>query len=106
LAEANAIAHLASQVIVVGDHLRKSQSQGKVTFMAQVFRLPVIIEQDEDGIFIVECPVLQGCHSYGYTLEEALENIKDAIRLHIEARRQLGEPLPTNVQVREVEVIV
>jgi predicted RNase H-like HicB family nuclease len=80
--------------------------QGKLTFMAQVFRLPVIIEQDEDGIFIVECPVLQGCHSYGYTLEEALENIKDAIRLHIEARRQLGEPLPTNVQVREVEVIV
>jgi predicted RNase H-like HicB family nuclease len=74
--------------------------------MAQVFRLPVIIEQDEDGIFIVECPVLQGCHSYVYTLEEALENIKDAIRLHIEARRQLGEPLPTNVQVREVEVIV
>jgi predicted RNase H-like HicB family nuclease len=74
--------------------------------MAQVFRLPVIIERDEDGVFIVECPVLQGCHSYGYTLEEALENIKDAIRLHIEARRQLGEPLPSELQVREVEVVV
>ena len=105
MAEANAVAYLLAK-LSVGDHLRKSQKQGTVTFMAQVFRLPVIIEQDEDGIFIVECPVLQGCHSYGYTLEEALENIKDAIRLHIEARRQLGEPLPTNVQVREVEVIV
>ena len=105
MAEANAIAHLLAK-LSVDDHLCKSQMQGTVTFMAQVFRLPVIIEQDEDGIFIVECPVLQGCHSYGYTLEEALENIKDAIRLHIEARRQLGEPLPTNVQVREVEVIV
>ncbi|MFA0750124.1 MAG: hypothetical protein SLRJCFUN_000527 [Candidatus Fervidibacter sp.] len=80
--------------------------QRMVTFMAQVFRLPVIIERDEEGVFIVECPVLQGCHSYGYTLEEALENIKDAIRLHIEARRQLGEPLPTEVQVQEVEVVV
>jgi len=69
--------------LLVGDHLRKSQKQGAVIFMTQVFRLPVIIEQDEDGVFIVECPVIQGCHSYGYTLEEALENIKDAIRLHI-----------------------
>ena len=67
--------------------------------MAQVFRLPVIIERDEEGVFIVECPVLQGCHSYGYTLEEALENIKDAVRLPIEARHQLGGPLPTEMHL-------
>jgi predicted RNase H-like HicB family nuclease len=78
--------------------------QGTVTFMAQVFRLPVIIEQDEDGIFIVECPVLQGCHSYGYTLEEALENIKDAIQLCIEERMAHGEP-PLSAEWCEVEIV-
>jgi predicted RNase H-like HicB family nuclease len=76
-----------------------------VTFMAQVFRLPVIIERDEDGVFIVECPVLQGCHSYGDTLEEALENIREAIQLCIEGRVAQGEP-PLSADWREVEVLV
>jgi predicted RNase H-like HicB family nuclease len=80
-------------------------NEGTVTFMAQVFRLPVIIEQDEDGIFIVECPVIQGCHSYGYTLEEALENIKEAIQLCIEERVAHGEP-PLSADWCEVEIVV
>ncbi|NLV26576.1 MAG: type II toxin-antitoxin system HicB family antitoxin [Methanomicrobiales archaeon] len=43
--------------------------------------LKVIIEEDtEDGGFIVSCPALPGCHSEGETVEEALENIKDAIQ--------------------------
>jgi len=73
--------------------------------MAQVFRLLVIIEQDEDGVFIVECPVIQGCHSYGYTLEEALENIKEAIQLCIEERVAYNE-LPLSAEWCEVEVVV
>ncbi len=73
--------------------------------MAQVFRLPVVIEQDEDGVFIVECPVIQGCHSYGYTLEEALKNIEEAIQLCIEERLMHGEP-PLSADWREVEVLV
>jgi predicted RNase H-like HicB family nuclease len=39
----------------------------------------VIIEQDEAGWFVVECPALPGCLSQGKTREEAIENIKDAI---------------------------
>jgi len=46
---------------------------------------PIIIEADSDGYF-VSCPVLQGCCSQGDTYEEAVENIRDAIRLHIEDR--------------------
>ena len=38
----------------------------------------VIIEEDEDGIFVAECPSLPGCISQGKTRAEALENIKDA----------------------------
>jgi len=36
--------------------------------------LPVIVEQDEDNIYIVSCPVFKGCHSYGKTIEEENEN--------------------------------
>ena len=40
----------------------------------------IIIEQDEDGAFVVECPALPGCISQGRTRKEAIENIQDAIR--------------------------
>ena len=42
---------------------------------------PIIIEQDKDGVFIVECPVLKGCRSYGRNVDEALENIREAIEV-------------------------
>jgi predicted RNase H-like HicB family nuclease len=29
---------------------------------------PVIVEQDDDGVFIVECPIIKGCRSYGHTI--------------------------------------
>jgi predicted RNase H-like HicB family nuclease len=45
---------------------------------------PVIIEQDEDGTYIVECPILQGCRSYGNTIDEAMNNISEAILSCIE----------------------
>ncbi len=40
----------------------------------------VTIDRDEDGVFVVECPSIPGCVSQGKTKEEAVENIKDAIR--------------------------
>jgi predicted RNase H-like HicB family nuclease len=64
---------------------------------------PVAIHQDGDGVYIAVCPVLQGCHSYGHTLDEALTNIREAIEAHIEARRLVGDPLP-RLEVVEVEV--
>ncbi|OGN18762.1 MAG: hypothetical protein A3I32_01485 [Candidatus Yanofskybacteria bacterium RIFCSPLOWO2_02_FULL_45_10] len=47
------------------------------------FNLPIIIEQDKDGYF-VSCPQLSGCYSQGESYEEAVENIKDAITLHLQ----------------------
>ena len=52
--------------------------------------LPIVIEADADGYF-VSCPALQGCYSQGDSYEEALANIKDAIRLHIENRAEEGK---------------
>jgi len=48
-------------------------------------RLPIVVESDGDGYFVF-CPALQGCYSQGETYQEAVENIEDAIRLHIEDR--------------------
>lgn len=39
------------------------------------------LEQDKDGVFIVSCPVYKGCRSYGYTIDEAIENITEAIEV-------------------------
>jgi len=47
-------------------------------------RFPVIVEVDEDGYYIVSCPLFKECHSYGETIEEALENIKEVIEMCLE----------------------
>jgi predicted RNase H-like HicB family nuclease len=67
--------------------------------------LPIIIEADSDGYF-VSCPGLQGCYSQGETYEEAVENIKDAIRLHIEDRLADSEDIPehTTISLSTVEI--
>jgi predicted RNase H-like HicB family nuclease len=69
--------------------------------------LPIVIEGDADGYF-VSCHALQGCYSQGDTYEEAVENIKDAIRLHLQDRIASGEEIPEHVSVSlsTVEVAV
>jgi predicted RNase H-like HicB family nuclease len=52
--------------------------------------LPIVVEADTEGYF-VSCPALQGCYSQGENYEQAVKNIKDAIRLHIEDRLANGE---------------
>jgi predicted RNase H-like HicB family nuclease len=73
----------------------------------QQLTLPVVVEADSDGYFI-SCPALQGCYSQGDRYEEAIENIKDAIRLHLEDRMADGEGIPEYVSVSfsTVEVAV
>ena len=70
------------------------------------YRYSVIIEKDEDGVYIASCPAFPGCHAQGDTYEEAMENIKDAINLNIAARRDLGEPIPLETAIDEVEIHV
>ena len=48
-------------------------------------RYRVLIEQDEDGAFVAEVPVLPGCISEGNTREEAVKNIREAISLYLES---------------------
>jgi len=64
----------------------------------------VTIFQDEDGVYIAECPSIPGCVSQGTTQEEAEANIQDAIRECIEVRAEKG--MPITVLTRQVEVQV
>lgn len=71
-----------------------------------IMRWRILIEQDEDGMFIAECPSLPGCISQGETRKEALESIQDAIRGYIESLRKHEEPIPPSIQEEVVEVLV
>jgi predicted RNase H-like HicB family nuclease len=62
------------------------------------FLLPIVIEKDKKGYFVF-CPTLQGCYSQGDSYEEAIANIEDAIRLHLEDRLASDEPIPTSEMV-------
>ena len=64
----------------------------------------VLIEPDEDGVFVAEVPVLPGCISQGRTRAEAIENIKEAIAAYTESLHQHGEPVPTPITEEVVEV--
>jgi antitoxin HicB len=67
-------------------------------------RYRVIIEADEDGVFVAECPALPGCISQGATRAEALENIKEAIEAYLESLRKHDEPIPPPIYEETVEV--
>jgi predicted RNase H-like HicB family nuclease len=65
-------------------------------------KFSVTLDQDEDGVWVVECPAIPGCVSQGATKDEALENIKEAIALCLEVRAEKGIPL--TIETRQVEV--
>ncbi|MGA7953637.1 MAG: type II toxin-antitoxin system HicB family antitoxin [Gloeobacterales cyanobacterium] len=65
----------------------------------------VIIEPDEDGIYIVEVPALPGCIAQGRTRVEAIDNIKDAIAAYLESLAAHGEPIPPPISEEIVEVV-
>ena len=52
-------------------------------------QFPVFIEKDEDGFYVVECPVFNGCYTQGRTLDEALKNIKEVIELCLEEEENI-----------------
>ncbi len=64
----------------------------------------ITISQDEDGMYIAECPSIPGCVSQGATEQEAEKNIQEAIKECLEVRAEKGMPL--TVTIREIEVMV
>ncbi|MBE3097666.1 MAG: type II toxin-antitoxin system HicB family antitoxin [Planctomycetes bacterium] len=67
-------------------------------------KLIVTLERDETGMIVAECPAIPGCISQGKTEDEALANVREAIRACLESRAANGMPL--TVATREIEVSV
>jgi len=63
----------------------------------------VLIEQDEDGMYIAKVPDIQGCYTQGKTVEQAMERIKEAVQVCLEAEKGSYPPLKF-VGVQQIEV--
>lgn len=66
----------------------------------------VLIEQDEEGVFVAEVPALPGCLSQGKTRAEVLKNIQEAIEAYLESLRAHDEPVPPSIDEEVIEVAV
>ncbi len=62
------------------------------------YKFSVVIEKDKDGYFAF-CPELQGCYTQGDTYEEVMENINDAIHLHVQDRIENNEEIQRSESV-------
>lgn len=51
----------------------------------KMLNFTVLIEQDEDGVYVVKVPDIAGCYTQGRTVEQAMERIKEAIQVCLEA---------------------
>ncbi len=75
----------------------------------KVYDFKVLLEPDEEtGGYVVSCPVLPGCYTQGDTIDEALENIKEAILLCLEDIRAQNQSIPdmSGVLISSVAVAV
>jgi predicted RNase H-like HicB family nuclease len=69
----------------------------------------IIIEQDEAGYYVAECPALKACYTQGKTYEEVIANIKDVIAMCLEDLKERGERIPRQpeiIGVQRVEIAV
>ena len=70
----------------------------------RMMKYRVVIEPDEDGVFVAECPTLPGCVSQGKTRAEALANIKDAMTGYLASLKKHGEPVPPPISEEIIEI--
>lgn len=84
---------------------RDSQEEGAGRAVMKARKFAVSLSSDEDGFVVAGCPALPGCHSQGRTRQEALNNIKEAIRGYVASMRKHEEPVP-EADWEVVEVIL
>ena len=69
-------------------------------------RFRVLIEQDEDGVFVAQVPSLPGCITQGETRSQAVANAEEAIAAYLESLSERGEAIPPSIDNEFVEVAV
>lgn len=71
----------------------------------RTYHYTVIFEREPDGGYVVHCPALPGCHSQGGNLDEAQDNIKEAITVYLESLHDHNEPIPEeDIYIRPIQV--
>lgn len=71
------------------------------------YRYTIILDRQPDGGFHAYCPALRGCHSQGDSLDEAVDNMREAIEAYIESLAAHGEPIPTeDLLIQPLEIAV
>lgn len=70
-------------------------------------RYTIILDHQPCGGYHVFCPALPGCHTEGDTVDEAIENIKEAISLYVDSLKAHGDQVPTeDLMFKPIEVAV
>jgi len=65
----------------------------------------VIFEKEEQGGYHVFCPVLPGCHTQAETVEEGVQNIREAIQLYVDSLIEDGLPIPEeDILIKPIEI--
>jgi predicted RNase H-like HicB family nuclease len=71
------------------------------------YRYTIILDREPDGGFHAYCPALRGCHSQGDSLDEAIDNIREAMEAYLESVEAHGEPIPReDLLIKPVEVAI
>jgi predicted RNase H-like HicB family nuclease len=71
-----------------------------------LMKFRIIVEPDEDGVFVATVPSLPGCVSQGPTRDEALRNVREAIEGYVESLRERNEPIPPSIHEEVIDVAV
>lgn len=72
--------------------------------MVKISNYTVLIEQDEDGLYVVKVPDISGCYSQGKTVEQALQRVKEAIEVCIEAEKNVNYKPLKFIGIQQIEV--
>jgi len=78
----------------------------KINKDMKVYNYRILLRKEPEGGFTVTVPLLQGCVSFGETLDEAIKNAGEAIELYIETLRQYGEKIPDEKDILEYNLTI
>jgi predicted RNase H-like HicB family nuclease len=84
---------------------RRASTAKPHAMRARTHEFQVVMEQDEAGFFVAECPALRACYTQGRTYEEAIRNIRDVIGLCLDDLKARGAEIPRQAEIIGVKRI-
>jgi predicted RNase H-like HicB family nuclease len=63
-----------------------AKNKRKILSRFRGLTLPLFIEKDENGFYVAECPIFEGCYTQGKTIDEVLKNIREVIEMILEEK--------------------